>query len=268
MNNLDYQPQVGLLVTCLVDLFRPQVGLATVKLLEQANCQVKVPLTQTCCGQPAYNSGDWQNAKVLAKQVINTFANYDYLVAPSGSCIAMLKNHYPKLFQDDVEWRGKAEALAKRCYELSSFLTTIGGIKTNDAHLAVTITYHDSCMGLRELGIRAQPRQLLQTVKGLNLVEMNETNGCCGFGGTFCVKYPSLSTRLVADKVNHIQATGAPMLVGGDMGCLLNIAGYLKRLNSSIKVYHLAEVLVAMTTEAKAIGEGEITDSSSCQLPG
>jgi len=249
-------PRVALFVTCLVDLFRSNVGFAAIKLLENAGYQVTVPLNQTCCGQPAYNNGDWATSRRIAQQVINNFEEYDYIVAPSGSCTGMLKQHYPALFQADEKWLAKAQAFADRCYELITFLTEVRGIKTIDSDFTATVTYHDSCAGLRELGIHAQPRQLLQNIQGLELREMKESEVCCGFGGTFCVKYPDISTRLVSDKVDHIQATGAEYLLAGDMGCLLNIAGRLKRLNSPIKVYHIAEVLAEMTTEP-AIGEGE-----------
>ncbi len=245
-------PKVGLFVTCLVDLFRPNVGFATIKLLEKAGCQVSVPTTQTCCGQPTYNNGDLVNSRAIAKQVIETFSKFDYIVAPSGSCIGMLKCHYPQLLQDEPQWQ--AEEFASRCYELVSFLTDVCGIDTVEASFAQTVTYHDSCSGLRELGIQSQPRQLLKTVQGITLTEMKEPHVCCGFGGTFCIKYSDISTRMVSDKVADIQATEAHVILAGDMGCLLNIAGRLQRLNSPVKVYHIAEVLADMAT-VPAIGK-------------
>jgi L-lactate dehydrogenase complex protein LldE len=249
-------PYVGLFVTCLVDLFRPNVGFAAIKLLEKAGCRVDVPTAQTCCGQPAYNNGDLANSRAIAKQVIDIFQEYDYIVAPSGSCTGMLKQHYPQLFEDDPEWQGKAQAFAERCYELVSFLTDVCKISQIEAEFEQTVTYHDACSGLRELGIAAQPRQLLNSIQGLQLKEMTETEVCCGFGGTFSVKYPDISARMVSDKVANIQATEAEVLLAGDMGCLLNIAGRLKRLKSSVKVYHVAEVLANMT-DVPAIGEGD-----------
>ncbi len=249
-------PRVGLFVTCLVDLFRPNVAFASIKLLEKAGCRVEIPTAQTCCGQPTYNNGDLANSRAIAKQVIDTFYEFDYIVAPSGSCIGMLKLHYPQLFQEDVQWYSKAQAFAERCYELVSFLTDVCGITAVEACFEQTITYHDACSGLRELGIQTQPRQLLNTVQGLQRIEMKEAYVCCGFGGTFCVKYPEISARMVSDKVANIQATGAHVLLAGDMGCLLNIAGRLKRLKHPIKVYHIAEVLAGMTI-VPAIGEGE-----------
>jgi L-lactate dehydrogenase complex protein LldE len=244
----NHSPNVGLFITCLVDLFRPNVGFAALKLLENAGCQVEIPLAQTCCGQPAYNNGDLENSRAIAKQVIQNFSDFDYIVAPSGSCIGMLKQHYPQLFQNEPQWQTKAQQFANRCYELISFLTDVRGVTKVNAHFAKTVTYHDSCSGLRELGIKAQPRQLLKSVTGLKLREMKETEVCCGFGGTFCVKYPEISTRMVSDKVVNIEATNAEVLLAGDMGCLLNIAGRLKRLESSIQVYHIAEILADMTT--------------------
>lgn len=250
------QPRVGLFVTCLVDLWRPNVGFAAVKLLEDAGCEVEVPRVQTCCGQPAYNSGDSEDARALARQVIDAFEDCDYVVAPSGSCAGMLKVHLPTLFATDTRWRQRAQALADRCHELVSFLTDVRGIDQVNADYPEAVTYHDSCSGLRELGVRAQPRKLLASVEGLRLTEMREANVCCGFGGTFCVKYPEISTRMAAEKQANIEATEATTVLGGDLGCLLNIAGRLKREGSAVKVYHIAEVLAGMT-EVPAIGEGE-----------
>ena len=247
-------PNVGLFVTCLVDLFRPNVGFATIKLLENAGCKVSVPTAQTCCGQPAYNNGDLENSRAIAKQVIENFDEFDYIVAPSGSCTAMLKHHYPQLFQNEPQWQAKAQAFANRCYELVSFLTDVCGIDKVQARFSFPVTYHDACSGLRELGIANQPRQLLKSVQSISITEMKEADVCCGFGGTFCVKYPDISTRMVSDKAANVQATNAQVLLAGDMGCLLNIAGRLKRLNSPIKVYHVAEVLANMAL-VPAIGE-------------
>jgi L-lactate dehydrogenase complex protein LldE len=240
---------VGLFATCLVDLIRPNVGFATIKLLEQAGCQVDVPLKQTCCGQPAYNNGDLQTARKIAQQVITLFDDYDYIVAPSGSCLGMLKRHYPELFTErDAEWKIKAERFAERCYELTAFLTEVKplAVKASFPH---SVTYHDSCSSQRELGIKQQPRQLLSQVAGLELREMEETEVCCGFGGTFSIKYPDISTRMVSNKAENVQNTDAEYLVTGDMGCLMNIAGRLHRLDSPIKAFHIAEILADMAAE-------------------
>jgi L-lactate dehydrogenase complex protein LldE len=250
-------PEVGLFITCLVDLFRPNVGFAALELLEHCGCRVKIPIRQTCCGQIAYNNGDIKNSRLLAQQLLSEFDGCDYIVAPSGSCIGMLKRHYLELFVHDPYWQAKAQNFADRCYELVSFLTQVQGMTQVNTYFEQKVTYHDSCSGLRELGIQTQPRQLLNRVPGLTLIEMKAVQGCCGFGGTFCVKYSPISTRLVADKVAAIQATGAQVVLAGDMGCLLNIAGYLKRLASFIKVYHVAEVL-AGRTNIPAIGEEKI----------
>lgn len=249
-------PRVGLFVTCLVDLMRPNVGFAAVKLLEDAGCRVEVPELQTCCGQPAYNSGDFGSTQSIAQQVIAAFEDYDYLVAPSGSCTGMIKEHYPALFATDAGWRGRAERLAERCHELVSFLHDVLGVDTLDADYADSVTYHDSCSGLRELGIQEQPRALLSTVTGLELRELNDSNVCCGFGGTFCVKYPKISEHLVSDKIANVADTGAGTLLGGDLGCLLNIAGRIKREGGETKVFHVAEVLAGMAG-IPPIGDGE-----------
>jgi L-lactate dehydrogenase complex protein LldE len=242
------KPRVGLFVTCLVDLFRPSVGWAAVKLLEDAGCMVEVP-SQTCCGQPAYNSGDRRLAKDLARQAIETFASCDYVVAPSGSCAGMLAKHYPGLFAEDPTFAGKAKAFAAKVYELAQFLTDVMKVEAVDARFARRVTYHDACSGLRELGIAAQPRKLLESVAGIELVEMAESERCCGFGGTFAVKYGEISTAIADEKIANIKACGASVLLAGDLGCLLHIAGRMSRQGESVEVRHFAEVLAGMTAE-------------------
>ena len=237
-------PRVGLFATCLMNLFRPNVGFSAVKLLEDAGCTVEVPESQTCCGQPGYNSGDYEAARALARQVIEAFEHFDYVVGPSGSCMATIRHDYPNLFADDPNWLPRAERLSKKSFELMSFLTDVlGATTTIDARFSGTATYHDSCSGLRGLGIKGQPRALLGEVSGLKIKEMEDSEVCCGFGGTFCVKYPEISEKMVDDKVRNILATGAKTLLGGDLGCLMNIAGRLKRINAPVQVYHAAEVL-------------------------
>jgi L-lactate dehydrogenase complex protein LldE len=245
-------PRVALLVTCLVDLFRPSVGFAAVALLERAGCAVEVPRAQTCCGQPAHNSGDVADAKAIARQVIAAFAGYDYVVAPSGSCAGMVKVHYPRLFADEPEMRARAEELASRTSELVSFLVDVRGMVDVAARWPKCVAYHDGCSGLRELGVKGQPRRLLGSVQGLRLAELPGAEVCCGFGGTFCVKYPEISDKMVSDKAAEIAASGADAVLGGDLGCLLNIAGKLARLGIQVEVRHVAEVL-AGTTDAPAI---------------
>ena len=252
---LQTKPRVALFVTCLVDLYRPNVGFSAIQLLEEAGCQVEVPQAQTCCGQPAYNSGDRATARDLARAVIREFLPYEHCVVPSGSCGGMIAHHFPGLFADDPEWRGRAEALAAKTHELVSFLTDVMGLERVAARYDGVVAYHDSCAGLRELGVRAQPRRLLGSVQGLSLRELKDPELCCGFGGTFCVKYPEISTRMVADKTRDIGATGADTVLAGDMGCLLNIAGRLRREGTPIRVRHVAEVLAGRTGEAPPIGE-------------
>jgi L-lactate dehydrogenase complex protein LldE len=254
----DVPKRVGLFVTCLVDLIRPSVGFAAAKLLEDAGCVVEVPL-QSCCGQPAFNSGDRATTREIAEAVITAFAPYDYVVAPSGSCAGMLKAHYPELFHGDPNWLPKAESFAEKTFELVSFLVDVLGVAEVAARRdgeagRHTATYHDSCSGLRELGVKAQPRKLLAGIAGLTLTEMRDADVCCGFGGTFCVKYPDISNAIVGRKADNIAATGADLLLAGDLGCLMNMAGKLQRDGKPIAARHVAEVLAGMT-DLPPIGE-------------
>ncbi len=258
-------PRVALFVTCLVDLHRPSVGFAAIKLLEAAGCTVEVPRNQTCCGQPAYNSGDRASTRDIAAGILTAFAAYDYVVVPSGSCAGMLAGHLPPLFDDDPNLRAKAEALAAKTFELTAFLYDVMHVTPSPPALNMCATYHDSCAGLRELGVKAQPRALLAAVPGLSLTEMTEPELCCGFGGTFCVKYPEISTRMVADKTADIEATQADLLLAGDLGCLLNMAGRLSRQGSKIQVRHVAEVLAGITADTPPIGAAVTTAN---RLPG
>ncbi|HVZ06380.1 (Fe-S)-binding protein [Rhodopila sp.] len=251
----DTKKRVGLFVTCLVDLHRPSIGFAAIRLLEQAGCAVEVPRAQTCCGQPAYNSGDRGTARDLALAVLDSFSGFDYVVAPSGSCAGMLKHHVPHLFDDDPNLRAKADALAERTFELVSFLTDVLHVTDTGARFQRIVTYHDSCSGLRELGVKQQPRTLLRAA-GATIVEMKEPEICCGFGGTFCVKYPDISIRMVSDKIEDAATTGADTLLAGDLGCLLNMAGRAQRLGKPLHVRHVAEVLAGMTDALPPIGEG------------
>lgn len=245
--NKSAKPRVGLFVTCLVDLFRPNIGFAAVKLLEEAGCEVCVPENQVCCGQPGYNNGDNASTRAIAKQVIAAFEPYDFAVGPSGSCMATIVKDYPKLFDGEPEWKARAEALAGRTHELLSFLADVRGYQPTGVTCQGTATYHDSCSGLRSLGVKEQPRRLLSAVTGLELKEMQDAETCCGFGGTFCVKYPSVSVKMVDDKIANATGTGADYVLGGDLGCLLNIAGRMTRQDKPAKVYHTAEVLAGMT---------------------
>ena len=249
-------PRVGLFVTCLVDLQRPSVGFAAVKLLELAGCQVEVPASQTCCGQPAFNSGDYATTAAMARQTIAALEEYDYVVAPSGSCAGTLKCHYPELLADDPDWAARAVAFSAKVHELLSFLVDVRelDIASLESSFVGTATYHDSCSGLRELGIKEQPRKLLTGVEGLDVTEMEDTEVCCGFGGTFCVKYPEISGRLGSDKLRNAEETGADVLLGGDLGCLLHLSGRARRQGMSMHIFHTAEVLAGMAE--RGIGEG------------
>jgi L-lactate dehydrogenase complex protein LldE len=253
--NRKSQPRVGLFVTCLVDIIRPSVGFAAVKLLEDAGCKVVVP-SQTCCGQPAYNSGDRATAKRLARQAIEAFEDCDYVVAPSGSCGGMLIKHYPGLFAGEPDLAERAERFAEKSHELVSFLVDVIGVDKVEARYDGIVAYHDSCAGLRELGIKTQPRRLLAGVEGLTLVELNEAETCCGFGGLFATKYGELSNAIVKRKADDIRSAKPDTVLAGDLGCLMNMAGKLSRDGSPIKARHVAEVLAGMA-DGPAIGEGK-----------
>ena len=249
------KPRVGLFVTCLADLFRPTVGFAAAKLIEDAGCELDVPMAQTCCGQPAYNSGDRSDARALAEQTIEAFEGFDYVVAPSGSCAAMLKKHYPGLFKGDARWEARAAAFSEKVHELVSFLTDVMKVETVASDFSGTVTYHDSCSGLRELGVKEQPRKLLKSISGVKIAEMKDSEVCCGFGGTFCVKYPDISNAIVEKKSQTIGATGADVLLAGDIGCLMNMAGKIRREGGKTEVRHVAEVLAGMTSAPPIAGK-------------
>lgn len=246
-------PRVGLFVTCLVDLFRPVVGLAAIKLIEDAGCAVETPMAQTCCGQPGYNAGDHKDARRAAEATIEAFEGFDSVVAPSGSCAGMLKKHYPGLFKDDADWEDRAAAFSAKVHELVSFLADVRGVADTAARLDGTATYHDGCSGLRELGIRAQPRALLENVDGLTLIELPGADACCGMGGSYCSRNPLISNAIAGEKASRIEASGADMLLAGDLGCLMSMAGRLRRQGSTVETRHVAEVLAGMT-DAPPIG--------------
>ncbi|MEW6330346.1 MAG: (Fe-S)-binding protein [Pseudomonadota bacterium] len=242
--------RVGLFVTCLVDLMRPGIGFAALRLLETAGCEVVVPAGQTCCGQPGYNSGDSAAARALALKLLGEFKDCDYVVAPSGSCAGMIRVHYPTLFADDPDVLESIKQLSARTYELTDFLVNVARLQTIPGKYAGTLTYHDSCSGLRELGVQAQPRALLAKMPGVKIAEMNESTTCCGFGGTFSVKFGDISTRMADRKCASITRTGAGAVVAGDLGCLLNIEGRLRRNgDTQTRVLHIAEVLAGANGE-------------------
>jgi L-lactate dehydrogenase complex protein LldE len=236
------RPKVGLFVTCLVDLVRPSVGFAAVKLLQQ-----------TCCGQPAWNSGADKHAADLARQVIEAFEQFDYVVAPSGSCAGMIRRHYVEALENDAVYLPRARALAAKTHELVSFLVKVRGLKSVEAHCTTRACYHDSCSSLREMGVRGEPRELLASVEGLSLSELQEPEVCCGFGGLFSVKYPEVSERMADDKIADAQTTGAELMLGGDLGCLLHLKGRMQRKGVKVRVRHVAEVLAG--TDAPVLGE-------------
>ena len=248
-------PSVGLLATCLVDLFRPEVGFAAVKLLELSGCAVSVP-EQSCCGQPAYNAGDPADAASLARNVIAAFEPFDYVVVPSGSCGGMVKVHYPRLLADDPVWGPRAQALAGKTHELFSFLANVRGMRQVDAACQADAAYHDSCSSLREMNVRDEPRLLLKSVHGLKICDFAEKEVCCGFGGFFSVKYPEISARMADYKIADAKARGADTILAGDLGCLLHLAGRIARNGESLRVRHAAEVLADMAA-GPAIGESE-----------
>ena len=236
--------RVGLFVTCLVDLMRPSIGFAALRLLEAAGCEVVVPGTQTCCGQPGYNSGDRGSARALARKVLEEFEGCDFLVAPSGSCSGMIRTHYPDLFAGEPAMLERIRRLGKQTYELTDFLANVARLEAVPGAFDGTVTYHDSCSGLREMGVREQPRALLAKVAGLELTEMNDSTVCCGFGGTFSVKFGDISAAMAEKKCEHITAAGADAVVLGDLGCMLNIEGRLRRRGDDrTRVLHVAEVL-------------------------
>jgi L-lactate dehydrogenase complex protein LldE len=246
--------QVALFVTCLVDIIRPRIGFAAIRALEAAGCDVVVPQGQTCCGQPALNSGDRDHAVALAKQTITALEPYEAVVVPSGSCAGTIRCHYPELFENDPAWLPRAQAVAARTFEIMAYLDEVCGWKPENVTLPATATYHDSCSGLRELGIKAQPRHLLNAIGGLSLTPLAGAETCCGFGGTFCVKYPAISNAIVGEKAAAIDATGADLLLAGDLGCLMNMAGKLHRDGSKVRAFHAIELIAGMG-DGPAIGE-------------
>ena len=246
--------RVGLFVTCLVDLMRPRIGFAALKLLEAAGCEVVVPATQTCCGQPGYNSGDRAAAQALARKVLDEFSQFDYVVAPSGSCAGTIRTHYPELLRDAPDEMDRVHKLCSRTYELTDFLINVAKFDRVPGSFRGTVTYHDSCSGLRELGVKGQPRELLARVPGLMVKEMGEAETCCGFGGLFSVKFGDIATHIAERKCANIAASGADAVVLGDLGCMLHIEGRLRRRGDlKTKVLHVAEVLAG----TNVIGDGD-----------
>jgi L-lactate dehydrogenase complex protein LldE len=239
--------RVGLFVTCLVDLMRPRIGFAALKLLESAGCEVVVPAAQTCCGQPAYNSGDRASALALARKTLSELEGCEYVVVPSGSCAGMIRVHYPDLFRDSPGELDRVQRVCARTYELTDFLVNVLKLTSVPGTFAGEVTYHDACSGLRELNVKAQPRALLAQVPGLTLKEMDEAETCCGFGGLFAVKFGEISSHIAERKCANIAAAGTQAVVLGDLGCMLNIEGRLRRRGDlKTRVLHVAEVLAGV----------------------
>lgn len=226
---------------------RPNIGFAAVKLLEAAGCEVVVPAAQTCCGQPGYNSGDRKAAQALARKLMREFSDCDHVVVPSGSCGGMIRTHYSELLSEFPELGEEVKALALKTHELTDFLVNVAPLERVPGRFSGSITYHDACSGLRELGVKSQPRTLLSKVNGLTIREMQQPEQCCGFGGTFAIKYGDISTRIADLKCEDVESSGASALVLGDLGCMLNIEGRLRRRGDTrTRVLHVAEVLAGM----------------------
>ncbi|MDP9727468.1 (Fe-S)-binding protein [Alicyclobacillus tolerans] len=245
--------KVSLFITCMVDSIFPQVGISMTKILQSLGCEVLFPSSQTCCGQPAFNSGYSKEARSVAISMINAFQESDVIVSPSGSCVGMIRHFYPELFSDSPEWHEKALSLANRTYEFSQFLIQILKVETLGARFPYTVTYHPSCHGSRLLGIEDEPIRLLKQVEELQLIELPYAQDCCGFGGTFAVKMSEISGAMVEEKTSHVLESGASVLVGTDMGCLMNIGGRLSRKGSNVRVMHLAELLYEGRQLAKGV---------------
>ncbi len=247
--------RVSLFVTCLVDLLYPEVGESAVALLEHAGVGVDFPASQTCCGQPPFNSGFHDDARRLARTMLDAFEDADAVVSPSGSCAAMVRRYYPHLFHGRPE-QARANALAAKTYELTEFLVDVAGVARVPGAWRGSVTYHDSCHGLRELGLRGQGRQLVTGIEGVELIEMARPDMCCGFGGTFSVRLPDVATAMADDKIAQTEATGAAVMVTGDSGCLMHIAGRMSRTGSKVRPMHVATFLAAAAGLAGGRGGG------------
>jgi len=234
--------KVQLFIPCFVDQLYPNTAFNMVKVLEKACCDVQYNTNQTCCGQPAFNAGYWDEARAVCNKFMKDFDNADYIVAPSASCVGFVRNYYPKLFENSAA-HNRVKDLGKRMYEFTEFLTEVLKIENFGAALNARATYHDSCAALRECKIKEAPRKLLSNVKGLELVEMNDVETCCGFGGTFAVKFDSISIGMADQKVVNALATKAEYIISTDLSCLMHIDGYIKGKNLPLKTMHIADVL-------------------------
>lgn len=235
---------VQIFIPCFIDQLYPSVAFNMVKVLEKAGCNVSYNNNQTCCGQPAYNAGFWGEAKEVCKKFIDDFSSADYIVAPSASCVGFVRNYYTKQFENAAQHQ-QTKVLSEKIYELSEFLVDILKVEQLGAEFSGIATYHDSCAALRECNIKDAPRKLLNNVKGLQMIEMNDTTTCCGFGGTFAVKYEAISIAMADQKINHATDTKAEYLISTDMSCLMHIDGCIQHQQKNLKVIHLADVLAS-----------------------
>ncbi|GMA60648.1 (Fe-S)-binding protein [Alicyclobacillus fastidiosus] len=245
--------KVSLFVTCVVDSVFPNVGVAMTRILQAQGCEVLFPPEQTCCGQPSFNSGYAAESREVGKTLLRAFEDADVVVSPSGSCVGMIRHYYPELFANSREWHQRAVELADKTFEFSQFMVNILNVTDVRARFPHTVTYHPSCHGSRLLGVKDEPLQLLTSVQDINLVELPYARDCCGFGGTFSVKMGDISGAMADEKAEHVEETGAQVLVGTDMGCLMNIGGRLQRTNSQVRVMHLAELLYEGMQIAKEV---------------
>lgn len=238
--------RVSLFITCLVDQLWSSIGVSTVEVLRKVGCEVQFDERQTCCGQPAFNTGYRSEARTLAKHFIQTFeaGDHDYIVSPSGSCTAMVQ-HFAELFTGEPDWRRRAQAVAARTYELSSFLIRVLNVDDVGASWTGRLTWHDACHGLRDLNLKSEPRRLISKVRGAEFVELRDAESCCGFGGTFSVKYPEISVAILDQKIDAIEQADVQAVVAADASCLMQIGGRLSRNGSKVRVMHLAELLAA-----------------------
>jgi len=239
--------KVSLFITCLVDQFFPEVGVSVVRLLRRLGVEVDFPSAQTCCGQPAFNTGFTHEARDLARRFISIFEQSEYIVAPSGSCTSMVRVFYPELFKDDPEWRKRADSIASRTFEFSEFLVNVLGVEDVGASHQGRVALHQSCHLLRELNVKTEPLRLLRAVKGIELVELEHAENCCGFGGLFSIKYPHISGGILQEKIDNINRSGADLIVASDIGCLMHIGGGLSRQSAHARTMHLAELLARQT---------------------
>lgn len=235
--------KTALFVPCMVEQFHPEVAEATARVLAKAGASLAYPKGQTCCGQLQYKSGNWKSARGVARHFIEVFEPFESVVAPSGSCVSMVRTYYPELFRQEPIWRDRAQELAKRIFELTEFLVHVAQVDDLGATWPAKAVYHDSCQVYRALGIHKEPRQLLSKVRGLELVEMDQADVCCGFGGSFSLQFPAVSEAMVAEKVSHILATGAELVISAEISCLMNIGGYLRKQGHPVKALHIAQVL-------------------------